>query len=769
MRLCLEEPDITCTSSRLLQGSTRAIITLIPLLLFSGRHTLVISFRPEAAWAVLALLGWSAPSAAQTVNEVQVTPETMAMTVGQRQPIFAAAYDRQGNLLPSAKFGFWSSDTLIARVGKDGTVLGVSPGLAKVEARLGGKRASMAVLITGTGTNGAGNGQPSVPPGSVLTLDPVSIILLPGESIRVTPQALREDATPSPTPGKVSWKSLKPEVAEVDTSGQVVAVGVGKSIIQATTSTGLMATAPVEVEAADFVLSRTRLILGPAEADTLHVLVPSQNNREVRGVVQWSSTDSTVAAAGPTGIVEGRAAGHAEVVATGFGQERRATVVVHKLPQTLVVSPRPGSGPIQIPLHATRQFSAVAQAADSTPIPEAGVEWAAGDTTLLGFDRSKGTATAKTPGITTLTARLLGFQPAVWSIQVIPGVVGLERSRLGLRPGERVTIRAGLLDDQGKAIGPASDLAWSTDHPQVATVSPAGEVLGVNPGHAVVTANAPWGKAASADVFVTGELLVSSNRSGVLGIYQLRTPAPDTLYPLLVDNASNRQAVLSPDQTRVALSSDRAGSYDLYAMDADGRNLRRLTVDPGAEGEPAWTPDGTRIVYTSTSLTGVSQIASIRADGGDFRPLTSSAGGNRLPEVSPDGRTIAFVSVRNGNAEIYEIDLEGTNPRRLTKTSERESSPHFLPGGDLIFATERKMLRIVPGAPVPAVLLQTDQPIVAMDVSRDGERIAYVTGKLAEGGRGKNQLTLRLQSLTRGSVPLPVPLRPGEQVLSPSF
>ena len=726
-------------------------------------------FRPEAAWAVLVLLGWSAPSVAQTVNEVQVTPETMTLAAGQRQPIFAAAYDRHGNLIASAKFGFWSSDTLIARVSKDGTVLGVSPGLAKVEARLQGKRASLAVLITGTGGNSAGNGQPAVPPGSVLTLDPASIILLPGETIRVTPQALREDATPSPTPGKVTWKSLKPEVAQVDTSGQVVAVGVGKSIIQATTSAGLMATAPVEVEAADFVLSRARLILGPEEAETLRVLVPSQNNREVRGVVQWSSTDSTVAAVGPTGIVQGRTAGHADVVATGVGQERRAAVIVHKLPQSLVVSPRPGAGTIQVPLHGTRQLTAVAQAADSTPIPEAGIEWAVEDTMLLGFDQSKGTVTARAPGITTVTARLRGFQPAVWSIQVIPGLVGLERSRVGLRPGERATIKAGLFDDQGKAIGPATNLEWSTDHPQVATVTPAGEVLGVNPGHATVSATSPWGKAATAEVYVAGDLLVSSNRSGVLGIYQLRTSAPDTLYPMLVDSAFNRQAVLSPDRTRVALSSERGGSYDLYVMDADGRNLRRLTEDPGSESEPAWTPDGTRIVYTYTTRTGVAQIASIKADGGDLRPLTSSAGGNRSPEVSPDGRTIAFVSTRDGNPEIYEMDLEGTNPRRLTKSGDRKTSPHFLPSGDLVFATERKVLRIVSGAPVPAVLLQTDQPIVAMDVSPDGERIAYVAGKLAEGGRGKNQLSLRLQALTRGSTPLSVPLRPGEQVLSPSF
>src|SRR5207244_7519017 len=102
-----------------------------------------------------------------------------------------------------------------------------------------------------------------------------------------------------------------------------------------------------------------------------------------------------------------------------------------------------------------------------------------------------------------------------------------------------------------------------------AAVSSPGGLTGVTPGHATVSATAPWGKAATAEVFVAGDLLVSSNRSGVLGIYQLRTSAPDTLYPLLVDSASNRQAVLSPDRTRVALSSERRGSYDLYVMDAD--------------------------------------------------------------------------------------------------------------------------------------------------------------------------------------------------------
>jgi Tol biopolymer transport system component len=57
----------------------------------------------------------------------------------------------------------------------------------------------------------------------------------------------------------------------------------------------------------------------------------------------------------------------------------------------------------------------------------------------------------------------------------------------------------------------------------------------------------------------------------------------------------------------------------------------------------------------------------------------------------------------------------------------------------------------------------------APDVSPDGERIAYVAGKVAEAGKGKSQLSLRIQALAPRSTPVLVPLHPGEQVLSPSF
>lgn len=701
--------------------------------------------------------------AAQGVSEVQVTPETMTLAVGQKQPIFATAYDRQGNLIAAAKFTFWSSDTAIAKVSREGTVQGMAAGLAKVEARTQGRRASLAVLITG-GSSGAGSA------GSLLTLEPTTAMLLPGESVLITAQAVHEDGSTTAV-GKVTWKSLKPEVATVDSTGLVLAVAPGKSIVQASASAGLMATAPVEVEQADIALLGDVDALGPEDAETLGVRVPSQNNRQIRNGVRWESTDTAIATVDSAGVVTARAPGRVEIVMHGFGLERRAPLLVHKLPQRLVVTPKPMADPIQIPIRAVRQFSAVAQAADSAAIPEARIGWQVGDTTRVGFDRATGTLTARDTGATTLTASLRGFEPVVWRVQVVPGLLGLDRTRVGLRPGEHATLAASLKDDENKVLGPAT-AAWSSDHPEVAAVSN-GDVRGVSPGHAVVSATAPWGKTVTADVFVTADLLVASNRSGAFAIYQLRPESPDTLLPLPVDGGG-MQAVRSPDRTRIAYSSTKAGSADVYVADADGRNPRRITTDAGAETEPVWTPDGRRLVYTATPAGGGSQLVSVRADGTDPRPLTSSTGGNSAPDISPDGRRVAFVSTRDGNPEIYEVDIEGGEARRLTKTGDRESIPRFLPGGDLLYVLDKgskaRLMRLAAGskaAPLP--VLEIDQPVVALDVSPDGERIAYVAGKVAQAGKGKSQLSLRIQPLAPRSTPVLVPLHPGEQVLSPSF
>jgi uncharacterized protein YjdB len=730
------------------------------------RDRLCASLRRVGGTLLLSLA--VSPLAAQTVAEVQVSPQTMTLGVGQKQPIFAAAFDRQGNLIPSARFTFWTSDSTVARVQGDGVVVGLKPGLAKVEARVQGRRAALAVLVGGAGAPGAGGPHPF----SAITLDPVSLRLLPGERAHLVAQAVKDDGTAAPIDGVV-WKSLRPEIAAVDSSGTVVAAGTGRTIIQAAAA-GLMATAPVEVDSGDVTFTKSRVALAPDELDTLHLVVPSQANRAVTGGIQWRSTDSSIVRVGPTGIVQGVAPGTAEVIASGVVQDHRIAVVVHKPAAALVVTPRIGGGPIQLPVGESRKFTAVAQAADSTPIPDIRVQWEVADSAVAAYDSATSQLTAKALGTTSLTARVAGFPPATWAVAVVPNALRLERSRVGLTPKERTSVGATLLDQQGRVVGEATGLRWTSDHPEVATVDAQGGIQAEGLGHAQITAQTAWGTSARLDAYVVGDLLLASSRRGTVGLYQALASAPDSLVPVLVDSAQNTQPARSPDGTLIAFSSNRGArdaNYDLYVMNADGTGVRRLTTEPGVDGEPAWTPDGSRIVFTS-ARGGTNQLYVVSVDSGTARPLTTSAGGNQAPAVSPDGRSVAFVSLRDGPPHVYRIGLDGAGEARVGTGTLREASPHFFANGDVAYGVERsngsREWRIVrvPAAGAPVPIVQTDQPLVTFSPSRDGERIVYVTGRP---GQSKPDYRVYLRGLALTALPVPLKLRPGEQIPSASF
>ena len=325
-------------------------------------------------------------------------------------------------------------------------------------------------------------------------------------------------------------------------------------------------------------LSKQRVAIPPDALDTLHIVVPSQNGRVLASGAVWSSTDSTIVRVGPTGILQGVRPGKAEVVARGFAQEHRAAVVVHPVPRTVILTPRPGTKPILIPLGQRRRIAAAAQADDSTPIPEVRVLWEVGDPALAQYDAATGELEGRALGTSSLTARIAGFEPASWAFTVVPNRLRLERARVGLVQGGRAIVGAALLDDDDRVVGPATELAWTSDRPDVATIDPSGTITGGRIGRATVTAATPWGASAKLDVFVTGDLLFASNRNRGFGIWQSRLAAPDTLIPILADSMSNTQPALSPDRTRIVFSSnrgDRDGNFDIFVMDADGGTLRR--------------------------------------------------------------------------------------------------------------------------------------------------------------------------------------------------
>jgi TolB protein len=113
-------------------------------------------------------------------------------------------------------------------------------------------------------------------------------------------------------------------------------------------------------------------------------------------------------------------------------------------------------------------------------------------------------------------------------------------------------------------------------------------------------------------------------------------------------------------------------------MDADGENQRRLTKTNMTELEPAWSPDGTRIAFTSSEGMLVSNIYIVDLDGANPRNLTvETVGYNENPVWSSDGTMMAFWLDREGNHEIYTIRLDGTGLTNLTNNPADDENPSW--------------------------------------------------------------------------------------------
>jgi TolB protein len=145
----------------------------------------------------------------------------------------------------------------------------------------------------------------------------------------------------------------------------------------------------------------------------------------------------------------------------------------------------------------------------------------------------------------------------------------------------------------------------------------------------------------------------------------------------------------SPDGKKIAFSSMRDDQQELYVMNADGANQTRLTISPGTfDYAPCWSPDGKRIAYTLHAIKGgANAIYIMDADGkpadSGKKPAMLAAGIKNAagPAWSPDGKRIAFAS-RAGSvcAEIYAVDIDGQNLKRLTNDEQRDDhSPCWVP------------------------------------------------------------------------------------------
>lgn len=173
------------------------------------------------------------------------------------------------------------------------------------------------------------------------------------------------------------------------------------------------------------------------------------------------------------------------------------------------------------------------------------------------------------------------------------------------------------------------------------------------------------------------------------------------------------EATVSPDGSRVVFTSTRDGDLDIYSMNADGSDVQKLTDEPGYDGGPFFSPDGSKIIYrarhpeTAEELEdyqalladnlvrpGVLDIYVMDADGSNKRRLTDSNAANFAPFFHPSGEQVIFASNMNDpesrNFDLFLINLDGTGLEQVTFTEEFESFPMFTSDGRfLVFGSNR--------------------------------------------------------------------------------
>ena len=187
-----------------------------------------------------------------------------------------------------------------------------------------------------------------------------------------------------------------------------------------------------------------------------------------------------------------------------------------------------------------------------------------------------------------------------------------------------------------------------------------------------------------------GRIAFVSNRDGAYNVYLMNVDGSGR-QKLTRDPAPDQHPVWSPDGRKIVFARYVKGcsqgqplagcDWDIFVVNSDGSGLRRLTRGPGLDRTASWSPDGRRLVFHRSLLTGGAKGGAIwvmNADGSGQRRLTE---GFWPPSWSPDGQKIAFSKGSSSRRDVYVVNADGSGLRKLTRSPKYDGQPAWSPDG----------------------------------------------------------------------------------------
>jgi Tol biopolymer transport system component len=188
---------------------------------------------------------------------------------------------------------------------------------------------------------------------------------------------------------------------------------------------------------------------------------------------------------------------------------------------------------------------------------------------------------------------------------------------------------------------------------------------------------------------VYGTLAINSNIWAIP--VSARSPVGGSPVPLTQDTSyRNSNPRFSPDGTRIAYHVTRIGTQaDIYVMNADGTNQTQLTTSPGYDERPSWFPDGEQIAFLARR-DGQEEMWAINLKTGRERKLFGLKQDITFPQLSPDGKQIVFNSKKSGTTNLWVVPVEGGEAKQLTFDKEAMGFACWSPDSKFIaFETKR--------------------------------------------------------------------------------